>query len=81
MDREDEFLTGPDQRHLGFPGHGMLDDIPQGFLCNSVDAERHVVWPGPGDTDRTKGHRDILSSRHARTLGAQGVDKPQVVQD
>ena len=49
---------------------GVLDDIPQGFLRDPVDAEGHVLRQGCGDVIRAIGDRDTLPTRDAGALGA-----------
>ena len=81
LDGQDEFRARPHERHLASLGPGMLDDISQGFLGNAVDTESHVLRQRADEIVRAIIDRDRLPSRNAGTLGAQGVDQPQVVED
>ena len=69
-----------EELHIHAAGAGVGDDVPQGFLCDSVDAERSVWRDGSELSLRRARHRHTVRTPEFATVRRQALHQPQMLQ-
>ena len=79
-DRDLRLVTHLEEPHIRAAGAGVCDDVPQGFLRDSVDAERSVRRDGSKISLRSARHRHTVCTPEFATVRSQALHQPQMLQ-